>query len=199
MHLIIDSKKKYKLFFDPIRQEILDTIRSSDIALTIDEVARIIDMSNSKTNYHIKRLIELGAIESSFETVVNGIVSKHFKLTYTDVDIKLNPKEHLTQNLFVSKQMKYQKESFEANCINLEVTIKETATKIKNKEEVFGVHLYDQDVYLTFEQRQQLKDLVSKFMAENASLNKDESKYTKTHIFCQIYDKEIINKEREGE
>jgi len=199
MHLIIDSKKKYKIFFDPIRQEILDLIRSEYQALTIDEVARKIEMTNSKTHYHMKRLEDLGAIKSSFETVVNGIVSKHYILAFMDVDIKMNVKEHLTKNLIVTEQMKFQKEIFNENCISLEQYSKETFDRIEADEEVFGVHFHDQDVYLTFEQRKQLKELVNDFMVENACMKLDESKYTKTHIFCQIYDKEIINNEEKGE
>lgn len=193
INLIIDTQKKYKIFFDPIRQEILSIIKTSPKPLTINEIGIHIGFSNSKTHYHIQKLIELNAIHSEFETITNGIISKHFNISYQDVDIKINEQEHLTKSLVINEQMKYHQTSFTNNLSALSKQYDITADRLMSNQTCFGINYCDEDLYLSFEKRQELKDYLSKFVSENSIKPDDTSEYTKTHVFYTVYDKEIHN------
>ena len=195
MDLLIDTRKKFKIFFDPMRQDILNTIKSSGSALTIDEVAKSLDLSNSKTHYHMKKLEEIGAICWTYETVVNGIVSKHFELAYNDVNIRQNPEDHLTDEVFQNEQLRYISNLVDQNLQGVLEAGKTVNRQIQNNIKNFGLHFFDEDVYLSYDKRKELKDMINDFIHENQVKPEDMRQHTKTHIHCQIYDIQIGTKE----
>lgn len=79
-----------KVISDPLRIQILDTIRLANDHgefRTVKQLSEILDLPTSKLYYHISMLEKFGLIQVGETQMVSGIVEKHYQVTAHDIII----------------------------------------------------------------------------------------------------------------
>ena len=83
--LVIDSIKKHKIFTDPIRQDILSVYRQLGTPQTVKMISDVLNTPHSKIHYHVKKLLEIEALNLVKTDMINGITVKYYALTFDNV------------------------------------------------------------------------------------------------------------------
>lgn len=81
--LVISELATVKVLADPLRLQILRTIKEAKPDITAKEIAEALALSPKKLYYHLNLLQKHGLIQVVDTKLVSGIVEKHYQLTAT--------------------------------------------------------------------------------------------------------------------
>lgn len=73
---IIATLEALKVFSDPLRQQIIETLL--DGSKTVKQIAADLDLAPTKLYYHVNLLEEHGLIQVTETRIVSGIIEKHY-------------------------------------------------------------------------------------------------------------------------
>jgi len=88
MKRILELKtiKDIRTMTDPYRLEIIRIFqRSEPESLTVKDIAREMDEPHGKVYYHVKKMIDIGAVELKRTEKINGIVAKYYMLAFDEM------------------------------------------------------------------------------------------------------------------
>lgn len=190
-NLMIDTRKKHKIFYDPLRQAILKCMREMGEPVTAKDVSKNLNIPHSKIYYHMQKLLEIEAIKLDHTKMINGIVAKYYLLDYIDVTIMANPSEHLTNELLMDESLRIIKADMATNFDDLMVAYNELKNRLANEQKCYGVHFYHDDIYLKFEERMELQQLIRDYLETHATKPKDLKQTTKSRVHFQMFDLEV--------
>lgn len=80
--LYLKTDEDIKMMMDPYRQKILKAYDKSDVSMTAKQVADHIGEPPAKVNYHIKKLVDYGALKLEKTENINGILAKFYHPTF---------------------------------------------------------------------------------------------------------------------
>lgn len=83
---IITTLETLKVFSDPLRQQILETLL--DGAKTVKQIAAELTLSPTKLYYHVNLLEEHGLIRVTDTRVVSGIIEKQYRASARSFEIR---------------------------------------------------------------------------------------------------------------
>lgn len=186
--LNIDTVEKFKIYFDPFKQDIINCFKSNPSPLNVKDIAQILEVQHGKVHYHVKKLLYIEAIVLDHTKSINGITSKYFTLNFDDVNINYKSKEK-NYDEFISEEVKNTLTDVIDKNKNLVLkAYKNEKDKIENGNESFGIHLFDDDVYLSIEERKQLSSIINDFIKKHEKKPKDTNNIIPTHLFSIIFD-----------
>lgn len=171
--LVLSTEEEIKIFADPYRNRIIKAFLESSVPLTVTQVANIMGEVPANVHYHLKKLIKINILELDHIEVVKGINAKYYTLAYENFRLSTSPEE--TNDLKAEKQHKRIKQLI---CSEIDEFRKEVQTMPKfdpNAEVSRGI-FGKRDIYLSADEFQQLKDMITDFMAEK--MIRDDSKNT---------------------
>jgi len=84
--MFINSLDTLRVFADPLRQQILDSVR--DDARTVKQIAALIKRQPTKLYYHVNLLEEHGLIRVTETRIVSGIIEKQYRAAARRFDIR---------------------------------------------------------------------------------------------------------------
>lgn len=189
--LMIDTRKKHKIFYDPLRQAVMKSMREIGEPVTAKDVSKNLNIAHSKIHYHMQKLLEIEAIKQTHTKMINGIVAKYYVLDYKDVTIMANPSEHLTNEMLMDESLRIIKADMDANFEDLLVAYNELKDRLANEQKCYGVHFYHDDIYLKFEERMELQELIRDYLETHGTKPKNLKGTTKSRVHFQMYDLEI--------
>jgi len=191
--ITIDTKEKYKILYDPIRQDIISSMRKLGKPVTVKDVANDLDIPHGKIYYHVKKLLTIDAIILDHTKSINGITAKYYLVDFKNIRIPVKSKL-MYKNEYQENELNNRlKERFNENFNGILESQELVKKRIDEEQEVFGVHTYSEDIYLTFEERRELWKMVDDFIDKKRKIKPDTKKTTKTRIFANIYDLEIYD------
>ncbi len=87
--LELKTIKDIRTMTDPYRMEIIRVFHNySPDAITVKDVAREMDEPHGKVYYHVKKMIDIGAIELIKTEKINGIIAKYYKLAFDEMSVQ---------------------------------------------------------------------------------------------------------------
>lgn len=98
--LEVKTDADVKIVFEPIRKRIMLTYLKTGEALTSKDVADRIGEAPAKVNYHIKKLVDYGALYLHNTKEINGIIAKYYKCEY---DLILFKGGELSNEVYLSQ------------------------------------------------------------------------------------------------
>lgn len=93
---------------DPYRIKIIMVFNQyKDKALTVKDIAKEIGEPHGKVYYHVKKLLDLSALELVDTKKVNGITAKYYRLAFDEINSEYtyDKGKHLNQDLSANSQM----------------------------------------------------------------------------------------------
>ncbi|MCK8060160.1 MULTISPECIES: helix-turn-helix domain-containing protein [unclassified Fusibacter] len=192
--LVIDTRKKYKIFYDPLRQGILKTMKKIGRPCTVKDVSDTMEISHSKVHYHMRKLLEIGAVGLDHEEAMGNITAVYYDLDYESVNIMADPDEHITNAQLMDDMLDKLKKDSDENFMSLAQSYHETLRRLDSKEKVFGIHFFNDDIYLDFEERMELQKMVSDYVSSHSKKPDQMKGKTKTRVYMNMYDLEIHDK-----
>ncbi len=176
---LIKTNEEFKIFADPYRMKILDLYGETRKPMTVKMVADELGEVPAKVHYHIKKLISIGVLELDHVEVINGINAKYYKLVYDnftiDIDDDASPKIKALQVDNITKLLFKKIDGFKD-------VVRKQAEKVKTEldhhDEKDGGFLSVNNVYLTFEEQEELRDLITEYLQKHSKEGKDKIKYS---------------------
>lgn len=186
--LLIDSRKKHKIFTDSLRQDILSVIRQSTTPQSVKMIADALNIAHAKIHYHVKKLSEIDALKLAKTDEINGITVKYYELAFDKVNFL--PNEHTGYHgMIFSNQLSeaiINKFDIELNKIlKCSSTIDQA---IENQPVYYGIQVFSEALYLTHEERLDLVKLIEGYLDKHKIKENGIPYATKTNFFCTIYD-----------
>lgn len=173
---VISTNEEFKIIADPFRLKIIDVYVEQGIPLTVKMVADLIDEVPAKVHYHVQKLIKINILALDHIEVINGINAKYYILMKDSFrfDIKQDN----------SNKMKSFQIDSTMNLLNRSLdTFKDEIIKIaenaKNKGKIDKdeAFLSRRNIYLTNEERNELKEYIINYLDEHSTPNEDKIKY----------------------
>lgn len=189
--LKIDTRKKHKIFYDPLRQSILKGIRILAKPVTAKDLSRHLGIPHSKIYYHMQKLFEIGAIRLYYEKIINGIVAKYYVLDFIDVTIIASEGEYLEMDVLMDETLAIMKKDIDENNTDMIKAYLELKRRHDSNDKMFGIHFYHEDIYLSFKERMELQVLIRDYVEKHIKKPDDLKETTKTRIHFQMYDLEV--------
>ncbi len=183
--LVLKTDEDVKMVFDPFRKKIVVAYLESKESLTAKQIADKISDSPAKVNYHIKKLVNYGALKLDKTENINGILAKYYKSAYKNIMFRgadLSNKVYLSQGEMIEKVFNTLSENFAEDLHkHLELVAKSEKDKQQRALKAHIVRLYmtpeEQIEYL-----KEIDKLTEKF------LKKDENKevFSMLHTMARI-------------
>lgn len=85
--LKLKSIKDIRTMTDPYRMKIIRTFHFFDRPVTVKDLATELDEPHGKVYYHVKKMIDFGAVKLVKTEKINGIVAKYYELTFDSLDV----------------------------------------------------------------------------------------------------------------
>ncbi len=83
-----NTKEEIRAMTDPYKMEILIYFQiKKDSSLTVQDIATLMNETHGKIYYHIKKLVDIGALELVSTKKINGITAKYYQVTYDEFQI----------------------------------------------------------------------------------------------------------------
>ncbi len=104
--LIITKDEEVRIVFDPLRKRIMFVYLKEKRPLTAKQVSTILNVAPSKINYHIKKLIDFGALKLNNTETINGIIAKYYVCPYDTIMFKggeLSNEVYLSQSTLLEE------------------------------------------------------------------------------------------------
>lgn len=76
--IVLAGKKELDIYVNPRRQELLRLMQILNVPVTPKELSRRMGISASSVQYHIGKLLELGAVQLHHTEQVNGITARFY-------------------------------------------------------------------------------------------------------------------------
>lgn len=186
--LLIDSRKKHKIFTDLLRQDILAVIKQSSSPQSVKMIADTLSIAHAKIHYHVKKLLEIDALRLAKTDEINGITVKYYELAYDKVNFMPNEQTTYHGMTFSNQLSEAITNKFD---IELKKILKCSSTidqDIANQPVYYGIQVISEALYLTHEERLDLVKLIEGYLSKHNIKESDKPYATKTNFFCTIYD-----------
>ena len=79
---IANTIEEVKTIFDPYRLKILKTLHGDNTEKTVKQMAVELGEAPNKVHYHVKKLLDFGALELIRTENINGIIAKYYSTAY---------------------------------------------------------------------------------------------------------------------
>jgi|GEM_PF-696491 len=187
----VENLKVYKILFDPLRQKITAVLRASDQAMTVQEIAKQLDIPHSKIHYHMKKLEEIEAVAIDHTEVIKGITAKYYRINYEDINFTPSQEDKAYNQAMKHETLKDLKQQEEELFKLMSQSMADTMKRFEDKSKVFGMHFLDEEIYLTFEERGDLYQLVADYLKDHRKKPEDLRATTKSRVSFKMFDLEI--------
>lgn len=74
----LSGRKELGVYLSPVRQELLRTLRLAGKAMTPKALSDAMGISPSSVQYHLKKLLGIGAVEIDHRAIINGITATYY-------------------------------------------------------------------------------------------------------------------------
>lgn len=190
--LIIDSIKKHKIFTDPIRQDILSVYRQLGTPQTVKMISDVLNTPHSKIHYHVKKLLELEALNLVKTDTINGITVKYYALTFEDVNFMPSKTNNYNGLSFSNQLSESIKQKFNAQ-LNSVLEASSALDLDSEGPNCYGILMFTEVLYLTHEERIEIKTLIEDYLKKHNIKDDNQNYATKTKFFCTLHDEEVYN------
>lgn len=191
--LIISTQEEIRLMTDPYRIDIIQILRKQkDKALTVKDIASILNEPHGKVYYHVQKLFKFGALYIEKTEKINGIVAKYYALNFNmmeiqsnsqDGDVAINSSHAMTM---VNKLYDDSKAEF-LNYVKNAAKFRETILGTKEEHEgLFGSLLQSTTLFFTEESYKKFTETINALIDEHAHEKKIEGEFEKA-IFLTMY------------
>lgn len=97
--LVLTNDKEIRVMTDPYRLKIYHIfINAKPHALTVKDVADRMGEPHGKVYYHIKKMLDIDALELVREEKINGITAKYYTLAFDSIDFKYDEMDSVKRN-----------------------------------------------------------------------------------------------------
>lgn len=79
---IANTIEEVKMIFDPYRLKILKTLHGENTEKTVKQIAVEMGEAPNKVHYHVKKLLDFGALKLIRTETINGIIAKYYSTAY---------------------------------------------------------------------------------------------------------------------
>lgn len=178
---VINTDKEMKIFTDPYRMKIINTILEAKRPMTVKQIADTLGEVPAKVHYHVKKLIEIELLELDHIEVINGINAKFYKLLYDRFQVRFandDSNANLeTQASYIYKTINQLIDVFKDDLVERK---KEMLQSGDTENEL---NLSQFDMYLTHKEFQEfLKDYSQLVEKYNSFRNEDDTRFLYNHI-----------------
>ncbi|MBN1778516.1 MAG: helix-turn-helix transcriptional regulator [Clostridiales bacterium] len=89
--IVLAGKKELDIYVNPRRQELLRLMQIINQPVTPKELSRRMGISASSVQYHIRKLVELGAVKLHHTEQINGITARFYWLPPRTISMGRTP------------------------------------------------------------------------------------------------------------
>lgn len=93
--ITIRGKKELDIYMNPQRQRLLKCLEIHGGPMTPKQLSGILEISPSSVTFHLKKLMELGAVELDHTEMIHGICAKYYRHVPVQVNLKGSEKDDL--------------------------------------------------------------------------------------------------------
>lgn len=178
---IINTDNEMKIFTDPYRMKIINTLLDATRPMTVKQIADTLGEVPAKVHYHVKKLIAIELLELDHIEVINGINAKFYKLLYDRFQVKFAEDDSNanleTQASYIYKTINRLIDTFKEDLADRkEVMIQSGYTQHE-------LNLSHFEMYLTHEEFQEfLKEYNTLIEKYNSYRNEDNTRFLYNHI-----------------
>ncbi len=86
----LTTREQLNVYMSPVRQELLRRLRLAEGPQTAKALSDKLKISPSSVQHHLKKLLELGAVEVDHRAVINGITATYYRETRAEVRVGLD-------------------------------------------------------------------------------------------------------------
>lgn len=181
---IANTIEEVKTIFDPYRLKILKTLHGENTEKTVKQIAVELGEAPNKVHYHVKKLVDFGALELIKTENINGIIAKYYSTAYEGFIIgnEGNSEETISvKGNVLSAALDEVVSKFKVDMFTYMNLVAE-----QGKEAQRGLEINYEKLYMTKEEKEQynkeIKKLISKYMKED----KDKEVYTTIQTLTRI-------------
>lgn len=182
--LTITKDEEVKIVFDPLRKKIMLVYLKEKKALTAKQVATILDVAPSKINYHIKKLVDFGALELNRTESINGIIAKYYICPFETIMFKggeLSNEVYLSQSSLLEEIYDRVSNEFKKD---LHTHLNMVANSEGNVQRQIASQRHV--MYMTAEEQQEFIDTVESYIKKYTDVDETKEVFTILHAMARI-------------
>lgn len=182
--LKITKDEEVKIIFDPLRKKIMLVYLKRKEALTAKQVATILDISPSKINYHIKKLVDFGALQLNNTESINGIIAKYYICPYETIMFKGG---ELSNEVYLS-QSSLLEEIYDRVSNEFRHDLHKHLNMVANSEGNVQRQIASQRhiMYMTAEEQQEFIDTIENYIKKYTEVDETKEVFSLLHAMARI-------------
>lgn len=182
--LTITKDEEVKIVFDPLRKKIMLVYLKEKKALTAKQVATMLDVAPSKINYHIKKLVDFGALELHKTESINGIIAKYYICPYDTIMFKggeLSNEVYLSQSSLLEEIYDRVSNEFKQD---LHTHLNMVANSEGNVQRQIASQRHI--MYMTAEEQQEFIDMIENYIKKFTTVDESKEVFSILHAMARI-------------
>lgn len=183
--LLITKDEEVKIIFDPLRKRIMLAYLKGKEAMTAKQVATLLDEAPSKINYHIKKLVDFGALELERTEDINGIIAKYYMTPYDSIMFKggeLSTQVYLSQSNLIEEVYERVSNEFRQDLhTHLNMVANSENDRIQ-RQIASQRHI----MYMTAEEQQEFIDTVEAYIRKYTEVDETKEVFSILHAMARI-------------
>lgn len=182
--LAITKDEEVKIIFDPLRKKIMLVYLRQKKPLTAKQVATILEIAPSKINYHIKKLVDFGALELNKTESINGIIAKYYICPYETIIFKGG---ELSNDVYLS-QATLLEEIYDRVAFEFKQDLHTHLNMVANSEGNVQRQIASQRhiMYMTAEEQQEFIDTVENLIKMYTEVDETKEVFSILHAMARI-------------
>ncbi|AIO17972.1 Helix-turn-helix domain protein [Candidatus Izimaplasma bacterium HR1] len=182
--LLITTDEEVKIIFDPLRKNIMLTYLREKKSLTAKQVATKINEAPAKVNYHLKKLVEFGALELHKTESINGIIAKYYKSAYESIMFKGG---ELSNEVYLS-QSSLLEEIYDRVSSEFRDDLRTHLNMVANSEGSVQRQIASQRhiMYMTKEEQEEFINTVESMMKQYTAVDETKEVFSLLHAMARI-------------
>ena len=182
--LIITTDEEVKMIFDPLRKKIILVYLKEKKSFTAKQVATKINVAPAKVNYHIKKLVDYGALVLDKTESINGIIAKYYKSAYETIMFKGG---ELSNEVYLS-QSSLLEEIYDRVSTEFREDLRTHLNMVANSEGSVQRQIASQRhiMYMTKEEQEEFIDKVEAMIRMYTTVDETKEVFSLLHAMARI-------------
>lgn len=181
---IANSIDEMKMIFDPYRLQIIKALHGENTEKTVKQIAVELGQAPNKVHYHVKKLLDFGALKLIRTETINGIVAKYYSTAYEGYIIgnEGNSEEvlHVKESV-LNQELDSMVAKFKVDMVSYMNLVAE-----QGKEAQRGLDMGYIKLYMTKEERYELHKEIKNLISKYTDKVEDKEIYTMIQTLARI-------------
>ncbi|MTI68490.1 MAG: helix-turn-helix transcriptional regulator [Firmicutes bacterium] len=181
---ILSTLEEIKVFSNPYRLQILNTIKKLNKPATVKQIAEKMKETPAKVHYHVKKLEKVDILHIVDTKEINGIIAKYYNLTAENYTLDHNETDPEIKKLILNEFQRTISSIYDKSKKTILKEIKSEDPNIEKENKIEDI--FSSEIYLSNKDANELKKIIQKYVEKNEN-NPDKENLNKYHLFTVFF------------